>query len=104
MDIAKDVYAINEILPEKEKYALISQLWRASISIPSNIAEGSAKSSDKDYKRFLEIALGSSFEIETQLIIIDKIYLEMKSEVKELLIKVDEEEKMIIAFIKTLSS
>jgi four helix bundle protein len=60
-------------LPVFEKYALSSQLCRAAISISSNIAEGAARSSEIEFCRFLEIALGSSFEIETQLIIANRL-------------------------------
>jgi len=73
MDLVIDVYKLSERLPKEEKYGLKSQITRAAISIPSNIAEGASRSSDKDFKRFLEISLGSAFELETQLIIIQKL-------------------------------
>ena len=62
-----EIYKLVRKLPEDEKFGLISQLKRAVISIPSNIAEGSAKSSDKHFVIFLENSLGSCYEIETQL-------------------------------------
>lgn len=64
-----DIYAITAIFPDVEKFGLTNQLRRASVSIPSNIAEGSSRSSNKDFSRFLEIALGSAYEVETQLLI-----------------------------------
>ncbi|MGO2103673.1 MAG: four helix bundle protein [Psychroflexus halocasei] len=69
MKLVKLVYEITQNFPDEEKYGLVSQLRRASVSIPSNIAEGCSRSSNKEYKRFVEIALGSILELETQLII-----------------------------------
>ena len=65
--LAKVVYQICKLLPPEEKYALADQLKRAAISVASNIAEGYGRQSTNDYKRFLSIALGSVYEIETQL-------------------------------------
>ncbi len=63
--IVKDVYHIASLLPNEEKFGLTSQICRCAVSIPSNIAEGASRTSQADFKRFLEIALGSSFELET---------------------------------------
>jgi four helix bundle protein len=63
------IYSITSTFPAEERFGLISQLQRATISIPSNIAEGASRSSTKDFGRFLEIAVGSAFEVETQLLI-----------------------------------
>ena len=63
------LYAVTAKFPTEEKYGLTNQLRRASVSIPSNIAEGSSRRSNKDFSRFLEIALGSGYEVETQLLI-----------------------------------
>jgi len=67
--LVKDVYLLTKSLPEDEKFGLTSQIKRCVISIPSNIAEGSAKDSQKDFARFLQISLGSSFELESHLIL-----------------------------------
>ncbi|WP_310555994.1 four helix bundle protein [Flavobacterium sp.] len=63
------IYKVTSKFPEAEKFGLVSQLRRASISVPSNIAEGSAKSSDKHFLVFLETSLGSCYEMETQLLV-----------------------------------
>jgi len=62
-----EIYTITKKFPDEEKYGIISQLRRASVSVPSNIAEGCAKSSTKEFLRFIDIALGSVAEIDTQL-------------------------------------
>lgn len=67
--LVKLIYQHTKHFPKEEVYGLSSQVQRASVSIPSNIAEGASRKSEKDFARFLEIALGSAFEVETQLII-----------------------------------
>ena len=69
MQLVKHVYQFSVSLPKEEKFGLVSQICRAEISIPSNIAEGTSRTSDVEFKRFLEIAIGSSFELETQLML-----------------------------------
>ena len=64
-----EIYSITASFPSDEKFGLTNQLRRASVSIPSNIAEGCSRISNKDFSRFLEIAIGSAYEIETQLLI-----------------------------------
>lgn len=82
---SKSIYELSGSLPEKEKYGLINQIQRASVSIPSNIAEGSSRSSQADFARYLEIALGSAFEVETQLTIAKEIgYITTEQLIKQL--------------------
>lgn len=72
--LAKLVYTLTNQLPQKEQYGLVSQMNRCAVSIPSNIAEGCSRNSDIELKRFIEIALGSAFELETQLILSKELY------------------------------
>ena len=67
MEVVDAVYKITDKFPTNERYSLTSQITRSAVSIPSNIAEGASRSSEKDFARFLEISLGSSYELETQL-------------------------------------
>lgn len=101
MDIVSLVYDCIEDFPKEERYDLTSQIKRCSISIPSNIAEGSART-DKAFSHFIDISLGSSFELETQLIIaLNRKYLtqEIFNKLENI---IHEFQKMTIAFQKTL--
>ena len=69
MELVIDIYKITQKFPDIEKFGLINQIRRAAVSVPSNIAEGCARNSDKDNLRFIDIACGSLAEIETQLLI-----------------------------------
>ncbi len=69
MDLTVDVYNVVKVLPVEERYALSDQLRRAAVSIPSNIAEGFGRHTEKELKQFLSIAKGSVYEVETQLLI-----------------------------------
>lgn len=71
--IAVDSIKLVSGFPKEEKYGISSQITKAAVSIPSNIAEGSSRSSEKDYSRFIEISLGSTFELETQLLIAEAV-------------------------------
>lgn len=77
LNLVEAIYVSVDKFPTKEKFGLSSQITRSAISIPSNIAEGASRSSEKDFTRFLEMALGSAFELETQLIIASKrVYMQ----------------------------
>lgn len=67
VELADTIYTLTASFPKTEIYGLSSQMQRAAVSVPSNIAEGSGKGSDRDFARFLSISLGSLFELETQI-------------------------------------
>ncbi len=69
IELVKETYKLMRFLPKEETYALSNQIRRAVVSIPSNIAEGNGRASTKDYARFLSMARGSKYELETQLLI-----------------------------------
>jgi four helix bundle protein len=100
--LVKVTYDLTEKFPNKEIFGITSQMRRASIFISSNIAEGSGKSSNKDFARFLEIALSSCFELETQVILSFDMSYVTEKECNEICALIQEEQKMIHNFIKSL--
>lgn len=101
-DPAVNSFNLVSSFPKEEKYALSSQITRAAVSVPSNIAEDSSRSSNKDYSRFIEISLGSTFELETQLLIAQAVNYGDTSLTNTMLKDIDEEQKMLISFITKL--
>ncbi|MFN8325560.1 four helix bundle protein [Flavobacterium sp.] len=97
-----EIYKITSNFPESEKFGLTNQLRRACVSIPSNIAEGSSRSSNKDVLRFLEIAIGSAYEIETQLLIAFDLNFINTDEIEKVATELNEIIKMISRFQTTL--
>lgn len=98
-----DIYRLVSTFPQDERFGLVSQMQRAEVSIPTNIAEGSAKSSAKDFIRFLEMSLGSSFELETELIVSLNLSYIDKDKYNYLEEKLSELQKMIIGFKEKLN-
>jgi four helix bundle protein len=99
--LAKEIYSLTAKFPKEEVYGLTSQMRRASVSIPSNIAEGAARNSSKEFVRFLYISLGSLAELETQLLISKELEL-----IKDRHDRIDEcldgVRKMLVSLIKSL--
>lgn len=102
--IVKEIYKIAQNLPDDEKFGLKSQITRAAVSIPSNIAEGSSRNSEVEFKRFLEISIGSLFEVETQLIIIQELGLIRSEDLTSIFELIAEEGKMINGLINTIKN
>ena len=103
MDIAVSCFQLTDSFPSIERFGIVSQINRAGVSIPSNVAEGSSRTSEKDYGRFIEISLGSSFELETQLLIAQRLKFGDETKVADLISNVSEEQKMLAGFLKSLS-
>jgi four helix bundle protein len=101
--IAKETYEMTRIFPKEERYGLTSQIQRCAVSVPSNIAEGSARSSDKHFKQYLETALGSAFEWETQLIIAFEIKYISQETFNHLENKIQHIQNQIIKFTNSLA-
>ena len=96
------IYAITATFPNDEKFGITNQLRRTSVSIPSNIAEGSSRNSNKDFSRFLEIAIGSAYEIETQLLIASDLGFIQKEKLNTVIAQLEEIVKMTSKFRSTL--
>ena len=101
-ELVKTIYSVSNKFPKEEKFGLVSQLNRAAVSIPSNIAEGCGRGSERDLNRFLNFAVGSSCEAETQLYLaFDLDFVDFQT-VELVILEVEQIRKMIIGFQKTL--
>jgi four helix bundle protein len=98
--LVKDIYALTSTFPKEEVYSLTAQIKRAAISIPSNIAEGAARDSNKEYIHFLYIALGSVSELDTQLILAKDLNFINEKDFEIINKKLDEIGKMLSGLIK----
>jgi len=101
--LAERVYQLTANFPDTEKFGLTSQIRRAAVSISSNIAEGAGRNSNKEFKHFLGIANGSSYEVLTQIILSNKLKYINDGEKEELMELINEVQKMIFGFKKQLS-
>ena len=104
IQLVKQVYLLSDKLPSEEKFGLRSQLTRAAVSVPSNIAEGCSRNSEIEFKRYLEIAIGSLFEVETQLIIAQELEFIKPQELEDIFILVQKEGKMINSLINKIKN
>lgn len=102
MNLVDDIYNATDKFPKHELFGLASQMQRSATSIPSNIAEGSGKSSNKDFVRFLSISVGSLFELETQVLIAERRGYIDNSQTQDLQNKIIRLEKMINTFKEKL--
>lgn len=100
MSLTREIYTHTGQFPKAEQFGLISQIRRSSISIPSNIAEGCSRFSQKEFTRFLEVALGSLFELETQITLSKEIGCLEESKFERLCSKIKTLQKRIYAFMK----
>lgn len=102
MNLVDDIYNATDKFPKHELFGLASQMQRSATSVPSNIAEGSSKSSNKDFVRFLSISVGSLFELETQVLIAERRGYIDNSQSQDLQNKIIRLEKMINTFKEKL--
>jgi four helix bundle protein len=98
--LVKEIYSLTSKFPKDEIYSLTAQIKRATISIPSNIAEGAARNSNKEYVHFLYISLGSVAELDTQLIIAKDLSFIDEKDFSEISEKLDKIGKMLSGLIK----
>jgi four helix bundle protein len=104
MELVFKTYKMTKTFPSEEKFNLVSQINRCAVSIPSNIAEGTSKSSEKHFKNYLETSIGSAFEWETQLIIAYKLNYISKEKFEELENTIQKLQNMIHSFSNRLSA
>jgi len=102
MDLTEEIYRLTETMPQTERYGLISQMQRASVSIPANIAEGWGRQSTGDYIRFLRIAQGSAAELETELLLAQRLELVKPEATDQAMATLTEVRKMVRSMISTL--
>lgn len=103
MDLVKFLYDVAKQYPKEEVYGLTSQVKRSAISIPSNIAEGAGYSSHKKFIQFLEIANGSSFELNTQAILSNELGFIREEQNREIEERLQEIQKMLYKLMKHYS-
>jgi len=99
IELVKDIYEITKFFPKEELFGLTSQIKRAAISIPSNIAEGASRQTNREFIQFLYISLGSASELETQLIIAKELGFIEIEQMQKVNIKVENIKKMLLGLI-----
>jgi four helix bundle protein len=104
MSLVKAVYVATSLYPSEEKFGLVSQMRRAAVSIPSNLAEGHARSGSGEFKHFISIAMGSVAELEAQTILSVDLNYMAENTAKGILSQLDEVGKMLRGLYKSLST
>lgn len=102
IELAKKLYAATRKFPEEERFGLVSQIRRGGVSVPSNIAEGQARRTRKDFIRFLYVSKGSLAELDTQLILSHEFGYTQEREHGDLLERIDELQRMLFSLIDKL--
>jgi four helix bundle protein len=100
LDLSVSVYKVTASFPKDDRFGLISQIKRSAVSIPSNIAEGAGRNSDKEFIYFLSVANGSAYEIQTQLLISNNLNFLKDNVLESMLNELDEIQKMNYNFQK----
>lgn len=102
MAIVRSVYEIVATFPQMEKFGLVSQMTRSAVSIPSNIAEGAGRSTNKEFSHFLSIAIGSMFELETQILIAESVGFLDNAQSLSIQDNLHKLQRMSVGFMKNL--
>lgn len=102
IELTTEVYSLTANFPKEEKYGLTSQIRRAAVSVPSNIAEGAGRNSDKEFVYFLGVSNGSCYELQTQLIISKNLEL-INTPLEQILDQIDQLQKMNYSLQKKLN-
>ena len=103
MDLVEDIYILTASFPTDEKFGLVSQMTRAAVSIPSNIAEGAGRNSDKDFAHFISIAIGSLYELNTQIVLSERLGYINQTQSQELQKKLDNLQRKSVSFKSKLN-
>lgn len=103
VELVTDIYSLTESFPDLEKFGLVNQMRRCAVSIPSNIAEGHARKSSGDFLRFLRMSYGSAAELETQLLISNKLEFVSEKEFNDMNEKLTEVKKMLNKLMSVIS-
>ena len=103
MDLVEEIYKLTASFPIEEKFGLVSQMTRAAVSIPSNIAEGAGRNSDKDFAHFISIAIGSLYELNTQIVLSERLGYINQSQSQELQKKLDNLQRKSVSFKSKLN-
>ena len=104
MELVEEIYKLTKTFPADEKYGLISQMNRAAVSIPSNIAEGAGRYSNKDFSHFISISIGSMFELNTQLVLSERLGFIDNTQCEKLQESLDNLQRMAVSFKNKLDS
>jgi four helix bundle protein len=104
MDLVVAIYELTDKMPRTETYGIISQMQRCAVSIPSNIAEGSRRGTNKDFAHFLTMSFGSGSELETQVEIVKRLQFGKNLNYTKINLLLDEVMKMLSVFIRRLKT
>ena len=101
--LVEEIYKLTASFPIEEKFGLVSQMTRAAVSIPSNIAEGAGRNSDKDFAHFISIAIGSLYELNTQIVLSERLGYINQIQSQELQKKLDNLQRKSVSFKSKLN-
>jgi len=103
MDLVEEIYKLTASFPVEEKFSLVSQMTQAAVSIPSNIAEGAGRNTDKDFAHFISIAIGSLYELNTQIVLSERLGYINQSQSQELQKTLDNLQRKSVSFKSKLN-